>query len=270
MKKFQTKSIFAIGMPGVGKTTYMASAYHALCASPDFRASVSPDSNADYFYDVIDHLASGRFPPSTPGPGRGFFPFSVEVSPTDLSRGVPTKFSTFDFSGKDLVNVLDNFDLFLQRVLEPTKAKPSMWFTNLSDFIRKSDGILFLAEPVDSKVKQIQLDEQYTKLFRLVYAILKGSRLSDGKPVRTPLALVLTKVDRDESGQLAADPAGHFKSAYPQTTRYVEDSFFSVKAFGCSSVGTAEERGEGAVPALPLKPVGVLDPLCWLLGYAFG
>ncbi len=270
MKRFNSKSILTLGLPGAGKSTFLAMLFHYLKKerTDDYRVELSQEEgDSSYVYNLLEHLVYKplSFPPLNPGPGGGFTPISIEIYPNDLRLGAPVQFKTFDFSGTDLVNIIDNFDLFLERVLEPKKTHSSTWFKNLTDFMRTMNGILFLIDPIPSTVVHLQNDEQYRKLYRLIYTAITGPKLSLGNLVDVPLAIVLTKSDK--YGVKIGDPEQYIKDNFPRCCEYLGKSFRHVKAFTCSSVGGVVDKNGKEIPVDPPKPDGIFEPVRWVTSF---
>lgn len=281
MKKTRTKSILCLGMPNAGKTVYLTMLYHSWKKDPDFRVMLSPDSNADYLYSLVDKIVyQHQFPePTTPG---GFTPISLEIHPKDLSVGPPTQIKTFDYSGDSMVTIVEHFDRYMEQILEPKKTHWSSWFESLVAFMKKMDGVLVLIAPSSSKVKLIKRDEQKRHLFRLIYAILKGRSIQDGRPVNIPMAVTVTKNDIFQDRE--DDPWEFLEDNFPLSLEYARKSFRSVKYFSCSAVGPVVTKPrevtepqfdgsemtkvvEASLPPDPPQPEGLQFPMKWLLGY---
>ncbi|MHA1733767.1 MAG: hypothetical protein ACTSU5_17610 [Promethearchaeota archaeon] len=269
MKRFNSKSVLTLGLPGAGKTTFLTLLYHHLkMLNDDYRVELTQEeSDTDYMYDLLEKLVypPQSFPPPNPGPGGGFIPISIEIYPKNLRMGAPVQFKTFDSSGTDLVNIIDNFDLFLERVLEPKKTRSSTWFKNLVDFQKKMDGILFLIDPHPSMVQHLQNDDHLRKLFRLIYATITGPRISRGDLLEIPLAFVLTKYDKYKD--TVPDPDQFIAESLPRSMEYVKASFRHVKVFTCSAVGGTVEKDGREVPVDPPKPEGVFEPVQWVTSF---
>lgn len=238
-EKQREKIMGIFGTSGAGKTTYIATLAEMIWnskAKPEW--SLEVPKGLGYVRDVIKMLKRGEWPSRTlPGTKE-----EIELKITEKGKFKNTSHRIFmnDISGEE-------FERFI-REPDINNLPPTL------EIINKCQGFLILIDPARAE------EESYDYHAFLEY-LIKAKGLKDKDKLEEFFAFVFTKNDEHN----IKDPEKFAKEKMPPLYHpyklRIKDG--RGRFFTCSSVGRVHP--DTKKPLTPLEPVGVEEPLEWLI-----
>ena len=275
---YQTKSricIPTLGMPGSGKTHSLAMLFNKLNTT-DYYSNAKfnriQTKGAEAFDNILRDILHDRIGSSATQTERISDPVIFQFSDHDLIGPADLLVNIFDFSGEVTVG----------RTLEDAARRRAL----------DAEGFFFFLDPTQPSEVQAPALVRFAEDIRLV----KG--VNSGKQLHTPVALCVSKIDlmatqpygdMDESGVISrfyrgladigwatdlASIQARSKllsqlrdTVWPgwQIERQIHDLFGGRHMFFPMTPVGLNDLGESDLSRRTISPVGLLDPLLWLL-----
>lgn len=214
------KNIFFFGRAGVGKSTFLAMLIHTIGRNKNLGIDFDPTNKqgGDYLIELIEEkLNKNIFPSLNEIEKVHYSTFSIGF--TEQPKAKPFNFSSYDFSGQDL--------MFLSDVEE---EKLNTFNRSVISTLRTAHIVLIFTD-VDSAKK----DDYKILKFLGEYRLLKKEQT-----IQTNIALIITKWDK-KSNDISI---GDFVEEYLPNTSSSLKMMQNTKIFPFS-VGEVEENTEG-------------------------
>lgn len=155
---------------------------------------------------------------------------------------------------------------------------------NMIEYLNGCDGIMWLLDPVALTKNTVYGWGTRSRSYRqIIYRTLNRmfqTKYMDKPRIDKYMAFVLTKMDHADHNEHFDDPRNYaLRLLGKQTRRVIEDTcdldrveFFSVSALGFADKACTISNLDDSDPTKPtfrtkdINPIGVFDPLNWLLG----
>jgi len=237
------KTIGIFGTRAVGKTTYVATLAEIIWGSkarPNWKLEVP--RGLGYIRDVIKNLKRGEWPAGTP-PGTKQ---EIELRITE-KNGFRSKYHRLymnDISGEEF-----------ERFIKVLGDNPG--FSDLPDSlatINKCQGFLILIDPA-------RANEESYDYHALIQYLIEMKELKRKEKLEELFAFIFTKNDEHNISDPEKFAKENMKPLYhAYSLRMYRDR---ARFFTCSSVGSVDINTKK--PKLPLEPIGIEEPLEWLI-----
>ncbi|MGB0385170.1 MAG: TRAFAC clade GTPase domain-containing protein [Ardenticatenaceae bacterium] len=244
-------SIALVGPPNAGKTVYLTMLYKELETKEIEGLSFSPygSRTIEVVARNIARMEQGEFPPPTPMESS----FRYEAVASFSRRFITQKYriQISDYAGEHLKEFDDADEMWLHH-------------TDYFEYVVSADALLFMLD-CETLLNGDSIPHLQSILVATVHTFIERRRSDPTKPSDVPVALLFSKSDVLSSKE-------DIEKITSQVSRLIavcKKRFRYFRYFLVSSVGvTPKEFNDKGDPIPPpdMEPIGVVEPLIWLLG----
>lgn len=248
-------SIALVGPPNAGKTVYLTMLYKELETKEIQGLSFAPygSRTIEVVGQNLTCMQQGEFPPPTPMESS----FRYEAVASFSRRFTTQKYriQISDYAGEHLKEFNNADEMWLHR-------------TNYFDYVVSADALLFMLDCEMLLNRDFSSGDPIPYLENIfvatVHTFIEKRRDDPTKPSDVPVALLFSKSDLLESTQ----DIEKVTSRVSRLLSVCKKRFRYFRYFFVSSVGLVPELNDQGHPIPPpeLEPIGVVEPLIWLLG----
>ena len=243
-------SIALVGPPNAGKTVYLTMLYKELETKEIQGLSFAPygSRTIEVVARNIARMEQGEFPPPTGMESS----FRYEAVASFSRRFATQKYriQISDYAGEHLKEFDDAHEMWLHH-------------TDYFEYVVSADALLFMLD-CETLLNGDSIPHLQSILIGTVHTFIERRRSDPTKPSNVPVALLFSKSDVLSSKE-------DIEKVTSQVSRLIavcKKRFRYFRYFLVSSVGVRPELNDKGDPIPPsdMEPVGVVEPLIWLLG----